>query len=352
MLNKNQFLDDNSGNTPQIPVGNFRITDCIGFTFTRKCNAKCSFCCNNSGPKGDFGLETQLILNCVNAAASFGFRQIGLSGGEPMMRYNDIFSIAERCQLHGMTFTLSTNGFWAKNKNKGLLILTKLKKLGLNLVRVSYDESHSEWIATSTIENLIDIGHLADVPVILSSAYFRQGPRISDLLSKEILERTRFHENPVILTGRATQEPKDNFEIAKRWPTRCCPSPLQITIDFDGGVYPCCSVSGFSKHLLLGNIKEDSLEDCIRRLLEKPLLLYAQHSGFSKIIDHLSTSRNYIPPKGLTACDLCAHITSNDSLYSRANQFAERVMFADVMEILQRVTSTQDSTADSDLGMG
>lgn len=314
MLETNQFHPEGIDNAFVINVGNFKVSKSIGFIFTNKCNAKCNFCCNNSSPKGIRGLDTNAILNIIDSAVNFGFRQVGLSGGEAMMRYRDILLIAKKCKSKEITFTLATNGFWARDKAKAIQILSKLKDLGLSRLLASHDEAHAVWVSSQSFENMLCAAKEIDVPVLVSSAYYREGKRLNELISHEALDGVKVYENPVIWAGRAKSEPLSNMQFSDCIPESTCPSPVQITINYDGNAYPCCSVSGFSKHLILGNIKTDSLEDILHALLKKPFLHYIQRRGFSKILGNMTDSKKIELPNVLTACDLCSFVTSSNNV--------------------------------------
>lgn len=74
---------------------------------TRRCNESCAHCYNNSSPSG-FNPSYRSISKVIDELSDYRFRNITLSGGEPMMR-RDFWEIADRLRPLTRELTLGTN---------------------------------------------------------------------------------------------------------------------------------------------------------------------------------------------------------------------------------------------------
>lgn len=113
------------------------------FSITNRCTLNCEHCFEwdnlNMGEK----LTTDEIIKIVRKYQDFGTTQIMFSGGEPMMRIKDIFTILESSR-QGTDFWIITSGIGFNHNNA-----KRLKRLGLTGIMVSLDhyqeENHNEF---------------------------------------------------------------------------------------------------------------------------------------------------------------------------------------------------------------
>lgn len=82
---------------------------------TRRCNESCAHCYNNSSPRG-FDPPYEKISGIIDELSDFKFRNLTLSGGEPMMR-RDFWSIVERLRPITRELTLGTNATLISESN-------------------------------------------------------------------------------------------------------------------------------------------------------------------------------------------------------------------------------------------
>ena len=76
---------------------------------TRLCNIACAHCYSGSGPTVRGELPLRLLSDCVDAAAELGYRQLSVSGGEPLL-YSSLPVLLARARETGMLTTVTTNG--------------------------------------------------------------------------------------------------------------------------------------------------------------------------------------------------------------------------------------------------
>jgi MoaA/NifB/PqqE/SkfB family radical SAM enzyme len=316
---------------PTLEVGNFEFISQLNIIIGDKCNAECSFCTNFSSPKGRKRLTDDDISNLIIEAKNSGIKRIGFSGGEPFLFRETLLDACKLCKELNMHFVIATNCFWAKNREKTLATLAELKKLGLVKLQISYDEEHSRFVEAARIANTLEIAKTLKISTILNSVYISGGKRLSDIIKVQNFPELVIDEQPVVNVGRALDSKiivKSGRDANILSPTLSnCPKLLQLTVNFDGEIYPCCSVGGFSKHLSLGNIKDNKLGSAFRNMFSKVSILFLQK------FDTMILANAIYAEEGKSfnsICELCHHVHSSDQRYENITEFAER-------EILERM---------------
>jgi len=76
---------------------------------TRRCNIACAHCYTSSGPNISEELPVELLLDCLDEAYALGYRQLAVSGGEPII-YGGLRQLLERGRQLGMVTTVTSNG--------------------------------------------------------------------------------------------------------------------------------------------------------------------------------------------------------------------------------------------------
>jgi pyruvate-formate lyase-activating enzyme len=76
---------------------------------TRRCNIACAHCYSGSGPTAREELPLELLSACLEDAAALGYRQLAVSGGEPLL-FRPLPELLARARALGMLTTVTTNG--------------------------------------------------------------------------------------------------------------------------------------------------------------------------------------------------------------------------------------------------
>ncbi|MFZ6749414.1 radical SAM protein [Undibacterium sp. Ren11W] len=79
---------------------------------TRLCNLACAHCYTSSGPGVSERLDISVLLACLRDAAQLGYRQLAVSGGEPLL-YPDLAELLVQARALGMLTSITTNGMLA-----------------------------------------------------------------------------------------------------------------------------------------------------------------------------------------------------------------------------------------------
>ncbi len=103
------------------------------FAITNKCPLNCEHCCEWPNLNKEERLSTSEIIRIIHKYQDYGTTQIMLSGGEPMLRINDIYTILNTAR-EGTDFWIITSGL-----GLSAVRAQKLKDAGLTGVMVSLD---------------------------------------------------------------------------------------------------------------------------------------------------------------------------------------------------------------------
>lgn len=76
---------------------------------SRRCNLACAHCSTASGPREEEALPKAVLLAAIRDAAALGYRQVAVSGGEPLLS-PDLLSILRRARALELVTTVTTNG--------------------------------------------------------------------------------------------------------------------------------------------------------------------------------------------------------------------------------------------------
>ncbi len=79
---------------------------------TRHCNLACAHCYTSSGPKVREVLDLECLAACVDDAVALGYRQLAVSGGEPLL-YPALQELLQHARARGMLVTVTSNGVLA-----------------------------------------------------------------------------------------------------------------------------------------------------------------------------------------------------------------------------------------------
>jgi len=101
---------------------------------TSKCPFKCPYCYNSDLHIKEERLNIDTLTNTILALITNGVKSIYLSGGEPLMRWNDLQTILKKFKHTGTRFWLLSTGFQLTEER-----LQILKNEGLKGVMISLD---------------------------------------------------------------------------------------------------------------------------------------------------------------------------------------------------------------------
>jgi len=213
--------------------------------------------------------------NYLDEAASISnLESFMVFGGEPMLFPKQAISAFEKANKHKIPkISMLTNGIWGKTEQKAQELACKIKKSGLNILGISVDAFHSQFIpleypkraALASVQaGIADVTW--NVAVVESlcgkNKYDRKTAKILKLLEPVGIEA---HVHKVLPVGRAARNLRQYFK-RESLEGPCVGDPILenpltnpecITIEPSGEVSICWN-------LTIGNAKQKPLNQIIR----------------------------------------------------------------------------------------
>ena len=132
------------------------MSNSVDINVGAKCTASCKHCCFSCTPDSLECLSDKDIDGILDYIESNkDVTSVSITGGEPLLRFEKVKEIIRRCHDAQKTVSLVTNGFWGKNLENAMSITKELKKSGLDIATLSYDDYHKEYIPPQYISNAL-----------------------------------------------------------------------------------------------------------------------------------------------------------------------------------------------------
>ncbi len=311
----------------------------IGLLLTYRCPVACSHCLVGAGPQRQEEVALEDALDWVaqiSAYRSRHIRTLSLTGGEPFFCFDKLKRIVEFGVESGIAVTVVTNAYWAGSVEKATPILKALK--GLNGIRISVDVYHQKEIPFERVRNAILAARDCGLPCrVMMAVEDESSPQQSALrtLLDEVLAPEHIEIVSTIRAGRAeAQIDFSRHAVSEATSRDRCPQVGTPAILPDGQIVACCgALLALKNHhpLVLGNLREESLEDILERAERNPIIHTLRLWGPKKLVSMIEQSelKSELPKNYLekTFCDPCYRIMSNPKLVEWLEQFAKRPGF-------------------------
>jgi hypothetical protein len=269
----------------------------LSLVLTYRCNVKCRHCIFRCSPERREKMEIKDAFKYIDEATKMGARTIGITGGEPTLYMRDVLEIISYTKRSGYYYTtLVSNGYWGYSKETAHKIAEELHASGLDLIALSKDVMHQEFIPESYVDNCISACRETGIKLWVQQVMFKKSQRCSDTVS----EGSVF---PLLPVGRDKElDGNDILMTPFLLDAGCEFIGSTFTVHPDGEVYPCCRCS---QDFLLrwGNARKKRLSEIVA---EGNLYLdFLKENGPLKVAKLLE----YPFKKGYThRCHLCNEI--------------------------------------------
>jgi MoaA/NifB/PqqE/SkfB family radical SAM enzyme len=254
-----KLKSENEINTERSFFSNLEIV------ITSRCNIKCRHCIYDCQPSSTKKLSKPLLKDLIRQASNLpSLRSVIFTGGEAFLEYENLVESIALCGELDLESSVVTNGYWALNPN---ITKQKLKKLnGLNILYVSTDSFHQEFVPVDRIRNIIEACNEFGIKCIVRISYLNDPTHEIGIIKKQLTESEGLYTistMPVAPFGRAA-ELKDTFLFYEYNPhgIPCCGADNPV-IDVNGDVKFC--PGGLFCHpdnslLTVGNVFYETLE--------------------------------------------------------------------------------------------
>ncbi len=321
---------------------NFNITrfGAIVFEITRECNLKCMHCYVSCSPlHNKVHLKYDKIIEVIDDATKIPEeivdRKVSLAGGEATLpKFVDLTLNALRhAKSRGFLVELVSNGYFAL---LGRNYVDRFSEI-LDVLELSLSPFHLSQVSDNDLNKILyAIDYLASRHIYTVIRYQTTLLNRLDILYRRAgsrLHGLRIFTSPVISLGRASLKLRD--EIARK-PlevlTNTCWTNLNVTVNYDGSVTPCCAGSELMKFMKYGNIYDESIVNIVNRMVSDPYLYVLTHFGPQKLLIYIK--KNYpellkkyrVPDDFSDICEACFYLNTRKELYEHAKNYINDIV--------------------------
>jgi MoaA/NifB/PqqE/SkfB family radical SAM enzyme len=268
----------------------------------------------------DLKLPVETAIKCLEDARRFGIEVYGITGGEPMLHHKEIRQLMETGHRLGMRAVMSTNGYWARNYQRGVEIVRELKELGLSKLNLSADSFHTPFIPLESVINAIKAAaEVEDVKINVTSIVGRgdaEGLKIISEIKKytvnlDVISPAPFGRGQCMPVNLLMTEPA--FKIMKKR----CDQVAAPVVSPDGRVLTCCSYPvslqlAPDSPFVLGNVNKESLYSILERTQNESILNLLDREGPGALVykwgEELEQAGYSVRDRYYGHCDLCVDL--------------------------------------------
>ncbi len=282
----------------------------IAIALGKKCTAECDICCLDCSIHNNEIIDLDSIKKIISTTYKADYiKSINFTGGEAFLYYDYLLELIPLSKKNNKYVSVITNGFWATDIEVTYNKLCELKKIGLDLLTVSYDAFHAHYIPINNIKNIIYITKKLNIKLLMQSVIINNDNInwINELGNNLADVNINFVAGEKV--GRAKYKIQDSSFIRETDSNNCvCRKAGAFMILWDGSVWPCCSPSVYSTSLSIGSIHSDlvSIEDIINRFDKDVFLKVLRNKGFN-FYKNMMIDNNIVEVPDLitSSCELC-----------------------------------------------
>ncbi len=251
----------------------------VGLLLTYRCSAECRHCFFECSPRRTEVMTHQTAQRVITEAVSLGAKWVSFSGGEPFLEYDSLRDLISLSSENGLNTEVVSNGFWGETIEKAQGVLKPLIEAGLDVLNLSVDDFHCEYVPFESVRNAywgaVDLGvkivlmvstgkdseiTSESLPELLGDDRIQVAGKSRILNSHAVLFETQF--TPIGRGAGLRYDPVHFTEI------RCGEVLRDIGVAPNGDVMPCCGPLGTRN--VLGNINEEGLGLILDRAGREP----------------------------------------------------------------------------------
>ncbi len=303
--------------------------DSIAFIMTDRCSAACDMCCFSCTPKGQHLLDKEIMKRYISEAAGIGtVKSVNFSGGEAILFYDQLKECIACASDFGMSSTLVTNGFWAKDYEKGYEMMRALAEAGLRDLSISVDKFHQKYVPVESVRNAIRIADELQIMSAITLMDLKDGQSVYD--SMEQLRPEIYDKNliiyPVFPAGKAAETiPEEDLVMACSGADARCSTDQCITFLYDGSMMMCCSQ--FSRDIPmvhLGTFGETSLQEALDHFNQNDFIYVMFSDGLSWYWNLAKELGFPVRGKYCVSCHLCHELLGSEEFVRQAEPYVKK----------------------------
>ena len=275
----------------------------VGLLLTERCDIACAHCWLGLDSNGaDMSLdEARGYIDQASGIPSVEW--ISFTGGEPFLLPGLLNELVGYASAKELRTECVTNCSWAETPEITEEILKSLRASGLDVVNISADDFHQEFVPFENVRNCFEAAkRLGLKTVIMSAAQAGGALRLAEIVNSLGSEKVRtvgFGESTEGLSaiavetgffpvGRGAQLPQDKWLIGESKIEGPCRLVLRdIGIDPEGELLACCSAASFLARGRLGSLVGAGIQQLLDEAGEQPLFKILSEQGPTSLADSL-----------------------------------------------------------------
>ena len=290
---------------------------------TTRCNAKCGMCYQSSGPKGhDLHGIQELKLEVLKKVVSDAIKvpnlvkRLHVAGGEAFLNEKLVYELLAHGRDTGFTqITMTTNAFWGSSDKRAEKICAQLSNAGMTEIEISWDYWHLAYIDPMRIVRVLRACKKYNIGTILR-ILTTQAHSIGEalrLLGDDWTLADRVLTGAVFATGRAVDEldPEEIFPDSVS-ESATCHAFLNLTVNANGNVYPCCAGIDQTTSPELGNVYREPINEVAARMTNNlwvRQLVFGGILSVEKIVEE--DGYQHKKPESGSMCTRCWYLFSD-----------------------------------------
>ncbi|HEY3489168.1 MAG TPA: radical SAM protein [Candidatus Deferrimicrobiaceae bacterium] len=302
---------------------------------TYRCNYECRHCISDCGPARRETMSFDEARRWIDEAAEcLGPSQIGYTGGEPFLLYEQLRKLIEYGrQRHGIAGGVVTNCYWAGNAISAGRRIRELHAAGLRNIVVSLDDHHLEFVSPEQVKRVVHAALGLGISVCVNTVVTRTGsirkndvPRLLGLSPADIARgAVMLKEFGPLKIGRAAREiaPAEYIETdqADHFDGACGFVTKIPTVTPDGSVFACCCFGNSAGNPAdrigyCGDAREGGLRRVLSVMEDNLLFRLFAECGPYRVLQLAMASSPWLSTHGryLSNCDVCVELYHNPAL--------------------------------------
>ncbi len=319
----------------------------IGLMMTYKCQVACPHCIIKAGPHRKEEMVLDDILNWVQQAAHYrnGYiKVLSLTGGEPFYDIDNLKKSASLGENLGLTVSVVTNAFWASSLKEANRVLRELA--AIKMIAISADVYHQAAIPFERVKNAILAAKECNIPYNVHVCTENKDDEEYKQTLAKLLELTELDTINTAITfpvGRSLKRIGiSGYQTSQEPPIAACAVGGSPIIFPDGRVIACIGpvidLLSSSHPLVLGNLRENTLQEILEKAELNPILHAIRVWGPRKLISIIKEAglSQYLPEKYIkgSVCNACYHLMSSSKIVeflaqlAKDSEFKQKVAYA------------------------
>ncbi|MBI2305989.1 MAG: radical SAM protein [Rhodocyclales bacterium] len=290
---------------------------CLGISVTMQCPLRCRHCITRSGPEITRQMSEDEALHYIRSARH-AVDHIGFTGGEPLLDQARLLRLIEAAKAERYVVSVMTSGHWGARPDHAKEIIGRMKAAGLDMLGVSLDRYHLDFIDVSRCCNIAEAADEHGIPLAVR-VIAEPGDDFAEQV-KALLAHTKasVHSHFPVRLGRAETLAAAAFRHSMTPPADSCETVTALDIEPGGKVYACCGPGPYmhgGNPLALGNALEEDLFAIIQKALANPFMKVINTRGPKGLLDdlHAHGHARIVPLRAYytDTCQLCLDICNN-----------------------------------------